>query len=187
MILEGLVTTTDAAGLMHLAPMGPIVGEGFRTLLLRPYPDSSTYKNLVAHEEGVFHVTDDAALIARAALGKLTKVPSFDAAEKINGFVLDNCCRAYEFRVCSIDTSGERVRIETDVIQQHTLRHFIGFNRARHAIIEAAIMLTRLHILPRGEVETEFRKFRVVVDKTGGEAELDAMEFLEKELAEAPR
>ena len=64
MILEGLVTTTDADGTPHLAPMGPTRGRRLRSLLLRPFPTSNTYRNLVRHGEGVFHVTDDVLLIA---------------------------------------------------------------------------------------------------------------------------
>jgi hypothetical protein len=158
-----------------------------RTLLLRPFPSSQTYQNLAAHGEGVFHVTDDAALIARAALGKLAELPEAKKAQEISGFVLKDCCRAYEFRVNSIDATGERVAIKAEVVFTHRLRDFLGFNRAKHALIEAAIMLTRLHILPRVEVESEFRKLRIIVNKTGGTAELEAMAFLEGELAEAPR
>jgi uncharacterized protein len=72
MIVEGVVTTTDATGRAHLAPMGPTVGGDFATLLLRPFPTSNTYAHLVRHGEGVFHITDDARLIAYAAVGKAT-------------------------------------------------------------------------------------------------------------------
>jgi len=179
MILEGLVTTVNADGSPHLAPMGPRVNADFTRFLLRPFPTSQTYRNLLAHPEGVLHVTDDANLIAHAALGAVELMPQFRAAERVKGFVLADCCRHYEFTVRSIDASGERVHIEADVI--HAVRHrdFWGFNRAKHAVIEAAILATRLHILPRAEVEAEFKKLRVIVDKTGGPPELDAMTFLE--------
>ncbi len=186
MILEGLVTTTDAIGGMHLAPMGPIVDAGFRTLLLRPFPSSQTYRNLADHGEGVFHITDDAALIARAALGKLELTPEYRPATSVKGFVLTDCCRAYEFRVRGIDASGERVQIQADVVGGVSFRDFLGFHRAKHAILEATILLTRRHVLPPGEIEAGMRQARIIVDKTGGPAELDAMAFLETEFAGAP-
>jgi hypothetical protein len=181
MILEGLVTTRNPDGTPHLAPMGPRVNEDFTRFLLRPFPTSQTYQNLLAHPEGVLHVTDDALLIARAALGA-ADLPPVRPAERVGGFVLADCCRHHEFRVKSVDSSGERVHIEAEVV--HTARHrdFWGFNRAKHAVIEAAILATRLHLLPRGEVVSEYRKFRVIVDKTGGPAELEAMAFLESHL-----
>ncbi|MGE0378942.1 MAG: DUF447 domain-containing protein, partial [Planctomycetaceae bacterium] len=59
MILEGIVTTRSAAGVVNVAPMGPIVDEWMQTLLLRPFQTSTTYRNLKQSGCGVFHVTDD--------------------------------------------------------------------------------------------------------------------------------
>ena len=55
----------------------------------------------------------------------------------------------------------------------HVGRHrdFFGFNRAKHAVVEAAILATRTDFLPLAEIEAEYRKLAVLVDKTGGEAE----------------
>lgn len=181
MILEGLVTTTDADGKPHLAPMGPMVFGDFESLLLRPFPTSNTYRNLVSHAEGVFHITDDARLIAYAAVGKLTELPPTTRAHIVSGFVLNDACRAFEFCVSNVDATGERVHIEVGVVHRHTLREFLGFNRAKHAVIEAAILATRFHLLPSDDIAAEFKKLRVIVDKTGGEAEHDAMGMLETE------
>jgi hypothetical protein len=51
--------------------------------------------------------------------------------------------------------------------------------------LEAAILATRFHLLNLDEVADEFRKLRVIVTKTGGPAEHDAMTFLETALAAA--
>ena len=185
MILEGLVTTRNADGSPHLAPMGPRVGPDFTRFVLRPFPSSGTYRNLIAHPEGVLHVTDDALLIAKAALGAANPLPALRPAERVTGFVLADCCRHYEFVVRSVDASGERVTIEAEVVQSERHRDFWGFNRAKHAVIEAAILATRLHILPHDEVAAEFKKLRVIVGKTGGPDETEAMAFLEGRLREA--
>ena len=182
MILEGLVTTLDPNGSPHLAPMGPRVGPDFASFVLRPFPTSGTYRNLLAHPEGVLHVTDDALLIAKAALGAAHPLPPLRPAEEVNGFVLADACRYYEFVVKSVDASGERVSIEAEVVHTGRHRDFWGFNRARHAVVEAAILATRLHLLPHDEVAAEFRKLRVIVNKTGGPAEFEAMDFLESRL-----
>jgi hypothetical protein len=185
MILEGLVTTRNPDGSPHLAPMGPRVNADFTRFLLRPFPGSTTCRNLLAHPEGVLHVTDDAHLIARAALGAADPLPPLRPAERIGGFVLADCCQHYEFVVKSVDASGERVHVEAEVVHAARHRDFWGFNRAKHAVIEAAILATRLHLLPRDEVAAEFQKLRVIVDKTGGPAELEAMAFLEAHLRAA--
>src|SRR5207244_5580830 len=44
----------------------------------------------------------------------------------------------YEFRVLSIDEREQRVRIEAEVVHTGRLRDFFGFNRAKHAVVEAA-------------------------------------------------
>ncbi|MDB5308253.1 MAG: hypothetical protein JWO38_2455 [Gemmataceae bacterium] len=185
MILEGLVTTLNADGTAHLAPMGPRVGPDFARFVLRPFPTSTTYRNLLARPEGVLHVTDDALLIAKAALGAVDPLPPLRRADRVAGFVLADACRHYEFVVRSVDDSGERVEIEAEVVHTGRHRDFWGFNRARHAVIEAAILATRLHLIPHAEVASEFRKLRTIVTKTGGPAECEAMNFLESRLAAA--
>jgi uncharacterized protein len=178
MILEGLVTTTDADGAMHLAPMGPRVAPDWSTFLLRPFPTSQTYRNLKAHPQGVLHVTDDVLLLAKAAVGQAPLQESMPAT-KVSGFVLTGACRYYEFVVRSMDESRERVHIDLEVVHRGTLREFFGLNRAKHAVVEAAILATRLHLLPPAEVLTDYRKLRVLVEKTGGPAEHAAFEFLQ--------
>ncbi len=82
-------------------------------------------------------------------------------------------------------TATERVSIEADVVHAGRTRDFFGFNRAKHAVVEAAILATRLHILPLAEVAAEFEKLRVIVGKTGGPDEHAAMDLLEAKLREA--
>src|SRR6476646_6985433 len=168
--------------------MGPRVGPEFPAagrFVLRPFPTSATYRNLRAHPEGVLHVTDDALLIAKAALGAVDPLPALRPADAVGGFVLADACRHYEFVVTSVDASGERVSIEAEVVHAGRHRDFWGFNRAKHAVVEAAILATRLHLLPRDEVAAEFKKLRVVVGKTGGPDEFAAMDLLERRLREA--
>jgi hypothetical protein len=164
--------------------MGPRVEDDFARFLLRPFPTSATYRNLLAHPEGVLHVTDDALLIAKAALGAVDPLPPLHEASAVRGFALADCCRHYEFVVRAVDASGERVHIRAEVVHAERHRDFWGFNRAKHAVVEAAILATRLHLLPRDEVAAEFKKFRVIVEKTGGAAEFEAMELLDRHLRE---
>jgi hypothetical protein len=177
MILEGLVTTTGADGGMHVAPMGPRVEPDWSGFLLRPFPTSQTYRNLKARGEGVLHVSDDVLLLAQAAVGR-APVPPARPAERVAGFVLTGACRYYEFVVRSTDESRERVEIRAEVVHRGTLREFFGLNRAKHAVVEAAILATRLHLIPVEDVRAEYRKLRVLVEKTGGPAERAAFDFL---------
>lgn len=177
MILEGLVTTTDTEGAMHLAPMGPRVAADWSSFLLRPFPTSNTFRNLKQHREGVLHVTDDVLLLAKAAIGQAPPQEAFPATQ-VRGFVLKNACRYFEFVVKELDESQERMHVLCEVVHRATLRDFFGLNRAKHAVVEAAILATRLHILPSDEVRSDYRKLRVLVEKTGGPAEHEAFQFL---------
>jgi hypothetical protein len=182
MILEGIVTTVSASGEVNIAPMGPRVGAAMDRFLLRPFPTSQTYRNLKAHGEGVFHVVDDVGLLARAALGPVDPPPPLDRASRVNGFVLCDACRYYEFQVRSVDEREERVRIEVAVVHSGRLRDFFGFNRAKHAVVEAAILATRTDFLPLDEIEAEYRKLAVLVEKTGGDQERQAFAFLREHI-----
>jgi hypothetical protein len=185
MILEGIVTTLNPDGTVNVAPMGPRVDDSMTHFLLRPFRTAQTYRNLKAHPEGVLHITDDVLLLAHAALG--AAAPPLVPAERIRGFMLADCCRWYEFRVASFDEREERVGIEAEVVHCGRRRDFFGFNRARHAVVEAAILATRTDFLPLAEIEAEFRKLAVIVGKTGGPAEQEAMTFLQEHVAGVAR
>ncbi len=179
MILEGIVTTVSADGAVNIAPMGPSVDAEVKRFLLRPFPTSQTYQNLRHHGEGVLHVTDDVLLLARAALGTVEPRPPLEPAAMVRGWVLKDACRYYEFRVHSIDDRDERVRIEAEVVHAGRLRDFFGFNRGKHAVVEAAILATRTGILPIAQIEEEMTKLAVIVGKTGGPQEKEAFALLQ--------
>ncbi len=179
MILEGIVTTLSETNEVNIAPMGPIWETDGTRLILRPFATAQTYRNLKANREGVFHITDDVLLLAQSAIGKLESVPVLVPASRVQGFVLAEACRYYEFRVRSIDEREARVRIETEIVHEGRLRDFFGFNRAKHAVLEAAILATRTAFSPLDEIEREFQKLAAVVQKTGGTQEHQAFEFLE--------
>ena len=179
MILEGIVTTITPTGDCHVAPMGPEVGPALDRFSLKPFTTSQTFRNLTRHPEGVLHVTDDVLLLARAAVGQAEEPPR-RPAERVRGWVLTGACRYYEFRVTAIDAQEPRARLMAEVVGCGTLRDFFGFNRAKHAVLEAAILATRLHLLPAAEVAAEYDKLAVIVAKTGGPDERAAFEFLQE-------
>jgi hypothetical protein len=179
MILEGIVTTKNEDGGPNISPMGPLVDEAMTRLVLRPYQTSRTYQNLKRTGQGILHVTDDVELLAKAAVNHLSPLPPLVPAEGVDGFIIASACRWYAFRVVTLDDRQERTRIECEVVQQGTLREFFGFNRAKHAVVEAAILATRLGFLPPKEIRAEYARLAVIVEKTAGEQERRAFQFLE--------
>jgi beta-RFAP synthase len=175
-IVEGVVTTIGADGRVNVAPMGPLTDPELRTFTFRPFKSARTYLNLVDNPEGVFHITDDVDLIARACVGDVQ--PPMRDADRVHGKILADACRFYEFRVVDLDDREERTRIEVEVVSKGRQRDFFGFNRAKHAVIEAAIAASRIGILPAREIREEFSRLAVLVEKTASAAEKGAFEFL---------
>jgi uncharacterized protein len=179
LILEGIVVTLDAAGQPNVAPMGPRVDRAVSRLVLRPYQTAQTYRNLKATSCGVFHVTDDVELLARAAIGEVTKGPELSDIADFPCPRLTDCCRWFAFRVASLDDTQERTTIECRVIAQDEVRPFFGFNRAKHAVLEAAILATRVGILPGDEIRRELERLAIPVQKTAGRQECRAFTLLQ--------
>ena len=186
LILEGIVTTTNADGQPNISPMGPIVDPDVQTLILRPYQTSTTFQNLKRTGVGVFHVVDNVDLLARAAVGKLDPLPALSPCQEVPGYILDDACRWYAFRVCSRSDEEPRTRLDCQVLSQGHLRDFFGLNRAKHAVVEAAILATRIAWSSRADLEIEFTKLAKLVEKTGGEEECQAFDFLFNYLRQAP-
>lgn len=178
MILEGIVTTRNEDGSVNISPMGPLVEEQMRSFTLRPFQTSQTYQNLKARPSGVLHVTDDVLLIARSAIGLLDETPAMTWVESVDGFAIDSACRWYAFRVESIDESQPRTTIKCHVIETRRVRDFFGFNRGKHAVLEAAILATRIGILADAEISEQFAGLEIIVGKTGGAQEISAFELL---------
>ncbi len=185
MILEGVVTTTNPDQSMNVSPMGPKFdavssGQCLEEFVLRPFQASTTYRNLKRTGVGVLHVTDDVLLIAKAAVGKLIDSPPSRPANLIDGFVLAEACRWYEFEVKRLNDAEERTTIECQIVERGRIRDFWGFNRAKHAVLEAAILATRVGIISDAEIVSGIESLRVLVEKTGGPAEHEAFELLDE-------
>jgi hypothetical protein len=182
MIVETIVTSLTQDGAVNCAPMG--VEWGDDEIVLKPFVETATFRNLLATQCAVVNLIDDVRVFARAAISNpsYTTVP----AEVIEGVVLADCCSWRELAVKSIDSTPPRSRIETRVVHRGMKREFIGFNRARHAVLEAAIYATRLHLLPRAFIDSELSRLQVIVDKTAGPAEVEAMALLTDYVRAAP-
>src|SRR5574337_202636 len=104
MIIESIVTTLDEAGKANFAPMGVTIEEG--ELLICPYKDSVTYRNLMTTGAAVVNLTDSIRLFAESAISS-PHFPTFPA-ELITGLVLTDACSYYECSVMHAETASER-------------------------------------------------------------------------------
>ena len=183
MIIETIVTTLNEQGEANVAPMGVTIGEG--EVLIRPYTDSATYRNLVATGAAVVNLTDNCRLFAESAVSN----PQFPTvpAELVTGRVLADACSYYECLVMRADIAAPRATFRCKIVKKGVLRDFIGFNRAKNAIIEAAILATRVRLLGVETILQEYRRLSEIVQKTGGEQELQAMAYLQNYVERQPQ
>lgn len=177
MIIESILTTVDSSGHPNVAPMG--VEWGDETIVIKPFVETMTFRNLQATRAAVVNLTDDVLLFAQAVTGHPAAArPPASAAHVIRGLVLDAACSWREVEVSSVDATPPRSRIVTRVVHRGYHREFLGFNRARHAVLEAAILTTRTHLIPAEQIRAEFDRLQVIVDKTAGPRETEAMTLL---------
>ena len=92
---------------------------------------------------------------------------------------MSDACRWYEFEIVDFDDSDDRTRLEAKVVHTGRLRDFFGFNRAKHAVLEMAILATRLHFLDWDHVSDAYDRLSEIVGKTAGPDELAAHDFLQ--------
>jgi hypothetical protein len=184
MIIETIVTTTDASGMVNIAPMGVEWSGGDEAPVLKPFLETVTYRNVAATGVAVVNLIDDVRVFARAAISN----PEYPVvpAVVVHGVSLRDACSWRELSVQFVDSTPPRSRIETTVVHRGFRREFIGFNRARHAVLETAIYATRVHMLARDFLEAELARLQVIVDKTAGPAEHEAMALLADYIRTAP-
>lgn len=187
MILEGVVTTLNADGTVAISPMGPIIDADFRSFELRPFQTSTTFQNLRRIPAGVLHIVDDVMLVAQGAIKRWKKLPELIPAQVVHGQRIAKACQAFEFQATIVDNASERTSIQCEIVHVHDGPRFFGFNRAKHAVLEAAILATRVELLPLDEIQTKFDELEVIVGKTGGEQEQAAFDLLDSFVNEFAR
>ncbi|MCA9139328.1 MAG: DUF447 family protein [Planctomycetales bacterium] len=197
------MTTIDADGRVNIAPMGPVVtmpsamqsaescDPGF---ILRPFAGSRTFDNLIKSRRAAIHVTDDAALFARAAVGRIDAGPSMvrllyesevdqtGEREAASWAILRQCHRWFAVEVTDINDTPPRFDMRCRVVRSAIEAPFFGFNRAKHAVIETAILATRTNLIDADDIRAQVDALRPLVEKTAGDDERDAFDSLVAEI-----
>jgi uncharacterized protein len=176
MIVEGLLTTTNSDGSPHVAPMGPVVDPTLTHWQLRPFQTSSTFVNLRRDGTCVFHVIDDVVPLVQSALSLPTAL-TYQAVSE-GGWRIESACHWYCLEAVTWDLRQERAEVSMQINSQGVQRPFWGWNRAKHAILEATILATRLHLTGADQVRDELVRFEGIVNKTAGPRELHAWAIL---------
>jgi hypothetical protein len=181
MIRETIVTTADARGRVHIAPIGLIAErDGF---VIAPFRPSTTLDNLLAVPFAVANYTDDVRIFAGCLTGR-HDWPTV-ASDHVPVPRLERALAHAELAVSQVTEDPQRPRFHCRVVHGASHAAFQGFNRAQAAVIEAAILVSRLHLLPRQKVEAEIAYLEIAIDKTAGDAEREAWGWLQERLRAA--
>jgi hypothetical protein len=173
-IRETIVTTRRAGGDTHIAPMG--VHERGAELIVAPFRPSATLENLQRNGCAVINYPDDVRVYAGCLTGR-REWPLCDA-ERVPVMRLRDCLAHTEIQVSRMEDDELRPRFHCRIVHEATHAPFHGFNRAQAAVIEAAILVSRLHMLNPERIEREIAYLRIAVDKTAGEREREAWGWL---------
>ena len=179
MIIESIITTLGPDGAAHVAPMGVIWRDDHP--ILAPFRPSTTLDNLRHGGSAVINHTDDVRVFAGCLTGR--RDWPLKPAEQIDGRVLQGALAHQELRVDRIEQDEQRPRFHCRVVHEVAHGAFKGFNRAQAAVIEAAILVSRLNMLPRDKIEREMAYLQIAVSKTAGAREREAWDWLTERIA----
>jgi hypothetical protein len=179
LIHECVLTTLSPDGRPHIAPLG-LIEEG-EYWIAAPFRPSTTLFNLEHGGRYTASFTDDARVFA----GLVTGTRSFPLTD-IEGWPAPrlSCALAHaELEVVRVEEDDLRPRFVSRLRHTESHRPFLGMNRARAAVLEAAILATRLGRLPREKIESELAYLTIAIDKTAGDAEREAWDMVTEKIA----
>jgi uncharacterized protein len=174
MIWETIVTTTAADGTVHIAPMG--IHERGDVIVLAPFRPSTTLDNVLATRSAVVNYCDDVRVFAGCLTGR-RDWPTLPAG-KVTGARLADTLAHAELSLQTIEEDELRPRLICTVAQRVMHGAFPGYNRARAAVLEAAILVSRLNMLPAEKIDREMEYLKIAIDKTAGANERQAWQWL---------
>ena len=185
MVVETVVTTLDERGEPHFAAMGVTWGE--ETMVIRPYVNTRTFRHLRDRGDAVINVTDDVLLFAQSALTH--ERLEGERAPRVGGVILRGACHWREVQVTEIavppaGSAARRADVISRVVGAGARRPFVGLCRAKHAVVEASILASRLRFLCLPDVLSELDRLEPLVEKTGGPREREAFRFIRSYIAE---
>ena len=174
MIQEVIVTTINEDDTVHIAPMG--IREENQQFIISPFKPSATLENITRTKTAVVNRIDDVRVFA----GCLTNHKDWELlpTNKIKGYRLEAALSHIELELVSFDDDELRPRFYCNSVYEATHYPFKGFNRAQAAVLELAILVSRLDRIPTEKIEQEIEYLSIAIEKTAGKNELTAWKWL---------
>ena len=180
MIHETIVTTAACDGRPHIAPMGARYEGDF--VILSPFRPSVTLDNIVASRAAVLNFTTDVRIFAGCVTHCASDWPTV-AASRVASIRLAASLAHAELELDELRDDKERPVLRMKCVHRENHAPFTGFNRAQAAVVEGAILVSRLFMLPADKVDREMAYLQIAIDKTAGEVELAAWGWLTAAIA----
>ncbi len=178
-IFETVVTTLSAGGMPHIAPMGVRYQRGL--VVLMPFKPSTTLDNIVATRHAVLNLVTDTRVFAGCVTGR-RDWPT-QPAQKIAGVRLACALTHVELVLEALVDETQRPLLRMERVHEAAHAPFIGMNRAQAAVVEGAVLVSRLGMLPQDKIDAEMAYLQIAIDKTAGPAEHEAWGWLQDAVA----
>ena len=177
MIHEVIITTKSSDGNIHIAPMG--IKMNGEKIFISPFKPSKTLINLTSLGKAVVNFVDDVRIFAGIVSGSKKDWPLTDNKD-FEVPRLEYANTHYEISVKSVLDDKTRPKIECTILNKEIHTPFLGFNRAQFSVIEASVLISRLNMLPIDKIENELEYLKIGLEKTSGEREKEAWEWIQK-------
>jgi hypothetical protein len=173
-IFETVVTSLSPSGAPHIAPMG-VRYRGDHVVLM-PFKPSTTLDNITATRHAVLNVVTDTRVFAGCVTGR--RAWPTVSAERIRGVRLTAALSHLELALHEQQDDAQRPVLILRRVHEAMHAPFVGLNRAQAAVVEGAVLVSRLHMLPQQKIDTEMAYLQIAIDKTAGPAEHEAFGWL---------
>lgn len=181
LIYETVVTTVSPEGEPHVAPMG-VRYAGDRVVLM-PFRPSTTLANIEASGHAVLNLLTDVRVFAGCVTGRRDWPTVPVEAGEVRGVRLAVALGHVALRLVDHSDDPQRPILQLARVQEVQHAPFPGMNRAQAAVVEGAVLVSRLHMLPPEKIEREFAYLQIAIDKTAGPGELEAWGWLQAAVA----
>ncbi|MBP0594108.1 DUF447 family protein [Paraburkholderia sp. LEh10] len=175
MIHETIITTASHDGVPHVAPMGVRFEQNLA--ILAPFRPSKTLDNIVATHAAVINFTTDVRVFAGCVTGAQREWPT-RAASRVGSVRLQQSLAHTELTLDHMTDDPQRPVLHMRCVHSETHAPFGGFNRAQAAVVEGAILVSRLFMLPADKIDREMAYLQIAIDKTAGPDERVAWEWI---------
>lgn len=183
-ILESIVSTLNPDGSTHIAPLG-VWSDDLQHPTLAPFRPSTTLDNLLREKIAIINCTDDVRIFAGCLTGRYHH--ALCPAQQLPLERLADALSHRELKISSVEEDDVRPRLHCEVVYAKTHHPFLGFNRAQAAVIELAILASRLNMLETAKIASELSYLKIAMDKTAGERELEAWGWLIEKIQQHPQ